>query len=56
MKEKARSDREVCISIGKIEGEAQVTSNDTGWSEEEKERLNYALSDISNLLGSIRIL
>ena len=25
-------------------------------SEEEKERLNYALSDISNLLGSIRIL
>ena len=26
------------------------------FSEEEKERLNYALSDISNLLGSIRIL
>ena len=38
MKEKARSDREVCISIGKIEGEAQVTSNDTGWSEKERMR------------------
>ena len=43
MKEKARSDREVCISIGKIEGEAQVTSNDTGWSEEEKERMRQAI-------------
>ena len=47
MKEKARSDREVCISIGKIEGEAQVTSNDTGWSEEEKERMRqYGYDDM----------
>ena len=44
MKEKARSDREVCISIGKIEGEAQVTSNDTGWSEEEKERMRQPVT------------
>ena len=48
MKEKARSDREVCISIGKIEGEAQVTSNDTGWSEEEKERMRQAGYDDMN--------
>ena len=39
MKEDTMNDRDVCISIGKIEGEAQVTINDTGWSEEEKERM-----------------
>ena len=51
MKEKARSDREVCISIGKIEGEAQVTSNDTGWSEEEKERMRQAGYDDMDIQG-----
>lgn len=50
MKEKARSDREVCISIGKIEGEAQVTSNDTGWSEEEKERMRQAGYDDMDII------
>ena len=33
MKEDSMTDRDVCISIGKIEGDTQVTSNDTGWSE-----------------------
>ena len=50
MKEKARSDREVCISIGNIEGEAQVTSNDTGWSEEEKERMRQAGYDDMDII------
>ena len=39
MKEDTMTDRDVCISIGKIEGDTQVTSNDTGWSEEEKETI-----------------
>ena len=43
-------DREVCISIGKIEGEAQVTSNDTGWSEEEKERMRQAGYDDMDII------
>ena len=31
MKEDTMNDRDVCISIGKIEGGTQVTINDTGW-------------------------
>ena len=47
MKEDSMTDRDVCISIGKIEGETQVTSNDTGWSEEEKERMRqYGYDDM----------
>jgi hypothetical protein len=30
---------EINVSIGKIEENAQVTVKDTGWSEEEKERM-----------------
>ena len=30
---------EISASIGKIEGNAQITAKDTGWSEEEKERM-----------------
>ena len=30
---------EISVSIGKIEENAQTTVNDTGWSEEEKERM-----------------
>lgn len=30
---------ESSISLGKIEEYAQVTANDTGWTEEEKERM-----------------
>ena len=30
---------EISVSIGKIEENAQITVKDTGWSEEEKERM-----------------
>ena len=47
MKEDTMTDRDVCISIGKIEGDTQVTSNDTGWSAEEKERMRqYGYDDM----------
>lgn len=42
MKEDAMTDRDVCISIGKKEGEAQITSKNTGWNEEQKERMRQA--------------
>ena len=50
MIEDTMSDRDVRISIGKIEGEAQVTSNDTGWSEEEKERMRQAGYDDMDII------
>ena len=31
-----------CISIGKLPKDAQITIRDTGWSEEEKERMRQA--------------
>lgn len=47
MKEDAMTERNVCIAIGKIEDETQVTHNDTGWSEEEKERMRqYGYDDM----------
>ena len=47
MKEDAMTERDVCIVIGKIEDETQVTSSDTGWSEEEKERMRqYGYDDM----------
>ena len=30
---------EISVSIGKIEDHTQITVKDTGWSEEEKERM-----------------
>lgn len=30
---------DISVSIGKIEEHAQITAKDTGWSEEEKERM-----------------
>ena len=30
---------EISVSIGKMEENAQITVKDTGWSEEEKERM-----------------
>lgn len=42
MKEDTMNNHDVCISIGKIEKESQMTSGDTGWSEEEKERMRQA--------------
>lgn len=50
MKEDAMTDRDVCISIGEIEGEAQVTSKDTGWSDEEKERMRQAGYDDMDII------
>ena len=47
MKKATMTDRDVCITIGKIEDETQVTSNDTGWSEEEKECMRqYCYDDM----------
>lgn len=34
--------RETSITIGKLLEDAQVTTTDTGWSEEEKERMRQA--------------
>lgn len=31
---------EISISIGQIPENAQITAKDTGWTEEEKERMN----------------
>lgn len=50
MKEDAMTDCDVCISIGKREGGTQVTSNDTGWSEEEKERMRQAGYDDMDII------
>ncbi len=36
------NDRDICVSIGKIEEESQITTRDTGWSEEEKEHMRQA--------------
>ena len=47
MKEYAMIERDVCIVIGKNENETQVTDNDTGWSEEEKDRMRqYGYDDM----------
>lgn len=47
MKKDTMNDRDVCISIGKIEGGTQVTSNDTGRNEEERERMRqYGYDDM----------
>ena len=32
------NDHDICVSIGKIEEESQITTSDTGWSEEEEEK------------------
>ena len=50
MKEDAMTERDVCIVIGKIEDETQVTSNDTGWSEEEKERMRQSVYDDMDII------
>ena len=48
MNEDTMNDRDICVSIGKIEEESQITTRDTGWSEEEKEhmRQGYTLRDL----------
>lgn len=37
--------KEHCIIIGKLPKNAQLTIRDTGWSEEEKERMRQASYD-----------
>lgn len=47
MKEDAMTERDVCIVIGKTKNETQVMDNDTGWSEEEKDRMGqYGYDDM----------
>lgn len=50
MKEDAMNDHDICISIGKIGEESQITSKDTGWSEEEKERMRQAGYDDMDMI------
>lgn len=39
--------KDIPISIGKIEENAQITVNDTGWTEEERERMKiYGYDDL----------
>ena len=42
MNENPMTEHDVRISIGKIEEESQITTNDTGWTEEEKDRMRRA--------------
>ena len=47
MKEDAMTERDVWIVIGKTKNETQVMDNDTGWSEEEKDRMGqYGYDDM----------
>ena len=39
MKYDSAETSDISVSIGKIEKHAQITAKDTGWSEEEKERM-----------------
>ena len=50
MKTEAMNDREVSVSIGKMEEESQITTGDTGWSEEEKERMRQAGYDDMDII------
>ena len=50
MKTEAMNDREVSVSIGKMEEESQITTGDTGGSEEEKERMRQAGYDDMDMI------
>ena len=50
MKKNTSTDHDVCISIGKREEESQMTSGDTGWNEEEKERMKQAGYDDMDMI------
>ena len=43
-------DRDIYVSIGKIEEESQITTNDTGCSEEEKEHMRQAGYDNMDMI------
>lgn len=44
------TDCDLYVSIGKIEEESQITTNDTGWSEEEKEHMRQAGYDDMDMI------
>lgn len=46
MSDDAMNDHDICVFIGKIEEESQITVRDTGWSEEEKEHMRQAGYDV----------
>ena len=50
MNENPMTELDVRISIGKIEEESQITTNDTGWSEEEKDRMRQAGYDDMDMI------
>ena len=50
MNENPINDYDVRISIGKIEEESQITTNDTGWTEEEKDRMRQAGYDDMDMI------
>lgn len=50
MNEDTIADRNIYVSIGKIEEESQITTNDTGWSEEEKEHMRQAGYDDMDII------
>ncbi len=50
MNEDAMNDHDICVSIGKIEEESQITIRDTGWSEEEKEHMRQAGYDDMDMI------
>ena len=50
MNENAMNDHDICVSIGKIEEELQITTSDTGWSEEEKEHMRQAGYDDMDMI------
>lgn len=42
MNENPINDHDVRISLGKTDQESQITTKDTGWTEEEKDRMRQA--------------
>ena len=50
MNEDTMNDHDICISIGKIEEESQITVNDTGWTEEDKERMRQVGYDDMDMI------
>lgn len=50
MKEDAMNDHDMYVSVGKIKEEAQITTKDTGWSEEEKEQMRQAGYDDMDMI------
>lgn len=50
MKEDTMNDHDTCVSVGKIQEESQITTKDTGWSEEEKEQMQEAGYDDMDMI------